>query len=57
MRMSTLLNILDARYALGIGRFRESVLLCRPAIDSTFDRKFKGLLNARLKDHQSVAGK
>jgi hypothetical protein len=47
------LNILDARYALSVGRFRESVLLCWAAIDSTFVRKFKGLVNARLKDHWS----
>ena len=45
------LNVLDARYALSVGRFRESVLLCWAAIDSTFVRKFKGLVSARLKDH------
>ena len=45
------LNVLDARYALSVGRFRESVLLCWAAIDSTFVRKFKGLVAARLKDH------
>jgi len=45
------LNVLDARYALSVGRFRESVLLCWAAIDSTFVRKFKRLVSARLKDH------
>ncbi len=44
------LNVLDARYSLSVGRFRESVLLCWAAIDSTFVRKFKGLVSARLKD-------
>lgn len=43
------LNVLDARYSLSVGRFRESVLLCWAAIDSTFVRKFKGLVSARLK--------
>ena len=35
------LNLLDAEYALSVGRFREAVLLCWGAIDSTFVRKFK----------------
>ena len=42
------LNLLDAEYALSVGRFRESVLLCWGAIDSTFVRKFKSLVDDRL---------
>lgn len=42
------LNILDAEYALSIGRFREAVLLCWGAIDSTFVRRFKTLVDERL---------
>jgi len=44
------LNLLDAEYALSIGRFREAVLLCWGAIDSTFVRKFESLVDDRLKD-------
>jgi hypothetical protein len=44
------LNLLDAEYALSVGRFRESVLLCWGAIDSTFVRKFKSLVDDRLTD-------
>ena len=44
------LNLLDAEYALSVGRFREAVLLCWGAIDSTFVRKFKSLADDRLKD-------
>lgn len=44
------LNLLDAEYALSVGRFRESVLLCWGAIDSTFVRKFKRLVDDRLTD-------
>ncbi len=44
------LNILDAEYALSVGRFREAVLLCWGAIDSTFVRKFKSLVDERLGD-------
>jgi hypothetical protein len=42
------LNLLDAEYALSVGRFREAVLLCWGAIDSTFVRKFKALVDDRL---------
>jgi len=42
------LNLLDAEYALSVGRFREAVLLCWGAIDSTFVRKFKSLVDERL---------
>jgi hypothetical protein len=44
------LNLLDAEYALRLGRFREAVLLCWGAIDSTFIRKFKRLVDHRLTD-------
>lgn len=44
------LNLLDAEYALHVGRFREAVLLCWGAIDSTFVRKFKRLVDDRLTD-------
>ena len=44
------LNLLDAEYALSVGRFREAVLLCWGAIDSTFVRKFKRLVDDRLTD-------
>jgi hypothetical protein len=44
------LNLLDAEYALSVGRFREAVLLCWGAIDSTFVRKFKRLVDDRLSD-------
>src|SRR5665213_4584487 len=44
------LNLLDAEYALSVGRFREAVLLCWGAIDSTFVRKFKSLVDGRLMD-------
>jgi hypothetical protein len=44
------LNLLDAEYALSVGRFREAVLLCWGAIDSTFVRKFKSLVDERLGD-------
>jgi hypothetical protein len=47
------LNLLDAEYALSVGRFREAVLLCWGAIDSTFVRKFKSLVDARLGDEWS----
>jgi len=47
------LNLLDAEYALSVGRFRESVLLSWGAIDSTFVRKFKALVDARLTDEWS----
>lgn len=49
------LNILDAEYALSVGRFREAVLLCWGAIDSTFVRKFKVLVDQRLADEWSDA--
>jgi hypothetical protein len=42
------LNLLDAEYALSVGRFREAVLLCWGAIDSTFVRKFKKLVDDSL---------
>ncbi|MDB5293039.1 MAG: hypothetical protein JWL69_4280 [Phycisphaerales bacterium] len=42
------LNLLDAEYALNVGRFREAVLLCWGAIDSTFVRKFKKLVDDSL---------
>jgi hypothetical protein len=42
------LNLLDAEYALSVGRFREAVLLCWGAIDSTFVRKFKSLVDDSL---------
>jgi hypothetical protein len=44
------LNLLDAEYALGVGRFREAVLLCWSVIDSTFVRKFESLADERLRD-------
>jgi hypothetical protein len=44
------LNLLDAEYALSVGRFREAILLCWGAIDSTFVRKFKSLVDERLND-------
>lgn len=44
------LNLLDAEYALSVGRFREAILLCWGAIDSTFVRKFKSLVDERLDD-------
>jgi hypothetical protein len=44
------LNLLDAEYALSVGRFREAVLLCWGAIDSTFVRKFKRLVDDCLTD-------
>lgn len=44
------LNLLDAEYAMSVGRFREAVLLCWGAIDSTFVRKFKQLVDDRLTD-------
>jgi hypothetical protein len=44
------LNLLDAEYALSVGRFREAVLLCWGAIDSTFVRKFEALVDSRLTD-------
>lgn len=44
------LNLLDAEYALSVGRFREAVLLCWGAIDSTYVRKFKRLVDDRLTD-------
>jgi hypothetical protein len=42
------LNLLDAEYALSVGRFREAVLLCWGAIDSTFVRKFRRLVDEQL---------
>ena len=44
------MNLLDAEYALSVGRFREAVLLCWGAIDSTFVRKFNRLVEDRLTD-------
>jgi hypothetical protein len=44
------LNLLDAEYALSVGRFREAVLLCWGAIDSTFVRRFKSMVDAQLAD-------
>jgi len=44
------LNLLDAEYALSIGRFREAVLLCWAAIDSTFNSKFKAIVDDRVGD-------
>ena len=47
------LNLLDADYALSVGRFREAVLLCWGAIDSTYVRKFKTLVDERLGEEWS----
>jgi hypothetical protein len=49
------MNLLDAKHALSVGRFRESVLLCWSAIDSTFVRRFKVLVDERLEDDWSEA--
>lgn len=49
------LNLLDAEYALSVGRFREAVLLCWGAIDSTFVRKFKNLVDERLGEEWAEA--
>ena len=51
------LNLLDAEYALSVGRFREAVLLCWSVIDSTFVRKFSELVDDRLKDEWSEGRK
>jgi hypothetical protein len=42
------LSLLDAEYAVKTGRFREAVLFCWSAIDSTFGRKFEVLVDAAL---------
>ena len=42
------LNLLDAEYAVSVGRFREAVLLCWSVIDSTFVRAFERLVDDRL---------
>jgi len=42
------LNLLDAEYALSVGRFRDAVLLCWGAIDSTFVRKFDSLVDSKM---------
>jgi hypothetical protein len=47
------LNLLDAEHALSVGRFREAVLLCWAAIDSTFVRKFKDLVDRQLSNEWS----
>ena len=44
------LFLLDAEQALLEGRFRESVLFCWSAIDSTFDRKYKTLISSVIDD-------
>lgn len=42
------LNLLDAEYAVSVGRFREAVLLSWSVIDSSFVRTFKDLVDQRL---------
>ncbi len=49
------LNLLDADHALNTGRFREAVLLSWGAIDSTFVRKFKQMVDAQLATEWSEA--
>jgi hypothetical protein len=44
------LNLLDAQYAMSVGRFREAVLLCWGAIDSTVVREFRNLVDKELTD-------
>jgi hypothetical protein len=42
------LSLLDAEYAIKTGRFREAVLFCWSAIDSTFGRKYEVLVDNAL---------
>lgn len=51
------LALADARVALSSGRFREAVLLCWSAIDSTFTRRFQRLVDERLDREWSEAKK
>jgi hypothetical protein len=44
------LNLLDARHAKSVGRFRESVLLSWSVIDSSFVSKFEALVEERLSE-------
>ncbi len=44
------LFLLDAEQSLRAGRFRETVLFCWSAIDSTFDQKYKALAASVIKN-------
>jgi hypothetical protein len=49
------LNLLDADHAMRVGRFREAVLLCWGAIDSTFVRSFTRMVDSKLPGEWSDA--
>jgi hypothetical protein len=49
------LFLLDAELAIHEGRFREAVLFCWSTIDSTFNRKYDQLVDARLAGEWSEA--
>lgn len=49
------LSLLDAEYAIKTGRFRETVLFCWSAIDSTFGRKYETLVDNALAGEWSEA--
>jgi hypothetical protein len=51
------LSLLDAEYAIKTGRFREAVLFCWSAIDSTFGRKYETLVDTALAGEWSDARK
>lgn len=42
------LNLLDARHAKSLGRFREAVLLSWSVVDSTFVQRFESLVDEKL---------
>jgi hypothetical protein len=52
-----ILSLLDAEYAIKTGRFREAVLFCWSAIDSTFGRKYETLVDNALAGEWSDARK
>ena len=49
------LFLLDAERALHEGRFREAVLFCWSTIDSTFNRKYDELVDAKLAEEWAEA--
>ncbi len=51
------LSLLDAEYAVKTGRFREAILFCWSAIDSTFGRKYEALVDAALAEEWAEARK
>ena len=54
-RRSSDLFLLDAEQALHEGRFREAVLFCWSTIDSTFNRKYDELVDAKLAEEWAEA--